>query len=456
MTQPNPPPFKKLRILQLAAVIFFTVSGGPYGIEPLLGYVGKNAALLLLLLTPILWDIPTIFTVLELNGMMPVEGGYYQWVKRALGIKWAFYEGCWTWLYTFVDLAIYPVLFVEYASFFFPQVAEFKVPLCLIIIWTGAALNIRGIVPVGKISALLSIIVLTPFLILLAVLFFHHPEAVTAPHLSFDHVGFSSFGMGLYTVMWNFFGWDNATTYAGEVNKPVKSYMISMSIAFLLIFIMYQIAVYTAQQSGIDLKVFSDRGFPAAGVLLGGKWMGAVLAVGGMASALGLFSAVLLSVSRVPRVMADDELLPAKFHSLHPKYKTPYISIIVCAIVVSLMILWTFTDLLIMDVTLYGAGLFLEFISLIVLRIKMPNQHRPFKIPLNIFGLCVMILLSVTVYVIGLTGAFLQSEKTFIPAVFAVGALCTAEIVWRIIVWRKPHILSREFKIPEPILSEQK
>jgi len=449
MKQKRSSSFKKLRILQLAAVIFFTVSGGPYGIEPLLSYAGKNASLLILLITPFLWDVPTIFTVLELNGMMPVEGGYYQWVKRALGIKWAFYEGWWTWLYTFVDLAIYPVLFVEYASFFFPQIAAYKIPLCLLIIWTSAALNILGIVPVGKISTVLGVIVIIPFLILFAIIFIHHPDAVTVPQLSFKGVGFSSLGMGLYTVMWNFFGWDNATTYAGEVDKPVRSYMVAMSISFILVFIMYQIAVYTAQQSGIDFKVLSNEGFPALGVLLGGKWMGAMLAVGGMASALGLFSAVLLSVSRVPQVMASDQLISARLHTLHPKFKTPYISIIICSLVVSAMIVWTFTDLLIMDVTLYGAGLFLEFISLIALRIHAPNARRPYKIPLNIAGLCVMISLSVATYAIGLTGAFLQSEKTLIPAIFALCALCTAEIAWRLIIRKKPHIALQKFNVSE-------
>ena len=440
--------FKKLRILQLAAVIFFTVSGGPYGIEPLLGYVGRNGALLLLLITPILWDVPAMFTVLELNSMMPVEGGYYQWVKRAMGIKWAFFEGWWTWLYTFVDLAIYPVLFVEYASFFFPQIASFKIPLCLLIIWASAVINIMGIVPVGKISTLLGVVVLVPFLVLFAMLFIYHPGAVSVPHLSFKGIGFSAFGMGLYTVMWNFFGWDNATTYAGEVNKPVRSYMIAMATAFILIFIMYQVAVLTAQGSGIDFKTLNDQGFPAVGMLLGGKWMGAMLAVGGMASALGLFSAVLLSVSRVPQVMADDELLPKELHTLHPKYQTPYISIIVCSLVVSVMVLFTFRDLLIMDVTLYGAGLFLEFISLIALRIKRPGLHRPFKIPLNITGLCIIILLAIAVYAIGLTGAFLQSQTTLIPALLAVAALCTAEIVWQIIIWKKPHIRSQNIEEP--------
>src|SRR5690349_11843066 len=150
------PSRKKLRVFQLAAVIFLTVSGGPYGLEPLLSYAGKNGALLLLMITPLVWDIPTICAVLELNSMMPVTGGYYQWVKRALGLRFAFYEGWWTWLYTFVDLAIYPVLFVEYLSFFFPGIETYKIPLCLTIIWISAGLNIRGIVPVGKSSIFLS------------------------------------------------------------------------------------------------------------------------------------------------------------------------------------------------------------------------------------------------------------------------------------------------------------
>src|SRR4029077_11952591 len=166
---------KRLKILPLAAVIFLTVSGGPYGLEPLLSYGGTHGALLILMLTPLLWDVPTIFVVMELNSMMPLTGGYYQWVKRALGIRWAWYEGWWTWLYTFVDLAIYPVLFVEYASFFFPEIAHYKIPFCLLIIWAGAGFNILGIVPVGKISMVLSAGVIIPFLILLGVHLSNNP-----------------------------------------------------------------------------------------------------------------------------------------------------------------------------------------------------------------------------------------------------------------------------------------
>jgi amino acid transporter len=439
MQTSNQHKYKRLGPLQLAAVIFLTVSGGPYGLEPLLYYVGKSGALLLLMIVPLLWDIPTIFTVLELNSMMPVNGGYYEWVKRAMGKRFAFYEGWWTWLYTFVDLAIYPVLFVEYAAFFFPWLADYKVPVCLFIIWLSAALNILGIVPVGKISILLTAIVLIPFFIFFVVGFSHQHNTVSFSSLSLKGVGFSSVGLGLYTVMWNFMGWDNATTYAGEVDKPIRSYLISVAVAFSIVFAIYFATTVIAQNSGFSFARLNDEGFPSLGAALGGHWLGVLLSVGGMASTLGLFSAVLLSVSRVPKVMADDKLLSPKLSALHPKFNTPYISIIICAIVVSLMILWKFDELIVIDVSLYGAALSLEFIALIILRIKAPDEHRPFKIPFGIKGLCLMTLLPLSVYVIAITAEFTVSKRA--PIFFAVAALLSAELGWRIIKWRNPRVV---------------
>lgn len=431
---------RKLKPLQLAAVIFLTVSGGPYGLEPLLEQAGSNAALLLLMVTPLLWDIPTIFIVLELNSMMPVTGGYYQWVKRALGLRWAFYEGWWTWLYTFADLAIYPVMFVTYLSFFFPQAEAYKIPICLAIIWISAGVNILGIVPVGKASIFLSIIVLIPFLILFGWSLVQHHGHFIIPEPSFKHSSFSAVGLGLYTVMWNFIGWDNVTTYADEVNKPVRSYLISIFIAFIAVFIIYFVATLIAINSGIAPGTLTEKGFPSAAVLTGGKFLGTLVAIGGMASALGLFSAVLLSVSRIPEVMSEDKLLPSKLKTLHPKFKSPYVSILVCSLVVSGMILWTFGELLIIDITLYGAALFLEYIALIRLRNIAPDEYRPFKIPLKIAGLMMMALLPLSVYIIAIASAFLNTKQALVPALFAIALLISAQIVWQLVKQRNNKI----------------
>ena len=438
---PAKPLTKKMRLLPLIAVIFFTVSGGPYGLEPLLRHAGDHGVFLLLLLTPLLWDVPAIFTVLELNSMMPVEGGYYQWVKHALGTRWGFFEGWWTWLYTFCDLAIYPVFVVSYATFFFPGIEAHKIEICLVIIWVSAGLNILGINPVGKISLLLGVVVLIPLLILIGLFFYHHTGPIVLLSPSLKGIAYPSLGMAMYVVMWNCLGWDNVTTYAGEVEKPVRSYLISIFTAFALVIIVYVFSMLTAQQSHIDFKVLEDEGFPALGTLIGGHWLGVIIAIGGMASYLGIYAAVLLSVSRVPKVMADDKLLPQWFNKLHPKFNTPYISIITCSLVVSVMVLWKFEELIIIDVIVYGAGLFLEYIALIVLRVKEPDTERPFKIRLGVGALRLLVFLPLGVYAIALSGALMSDEGGATPAFFAIGLLVTAEIAWQLIRWRQRRAL---------------
>lgn len=427
---------KKLALLPLAAVIFFTVSGGPYGIEPLIGYAG-SWSIPLLLITPLLWDIPCILAVLELNSMMPVEGGYYQWVKRGLGLRWAFYEGWWTWLYTFVDLAIYPVFFVEYAAFFFPGIEAYKTPVCIAMVWLNAGLNIRGIVPVGKSALVLTALVMIPFLLLFFTGIIHPVHPVKA---MVDHHEFSSIPMALYVIMWNYIGWDNATTYAGEVDRPAKSYLFSILLAFGAIYFIYMVVTWLAMQSGISAGEFADQGIPFLGSVIGGEWLGALLSIGGMASMLGIFIAVLLSVSRVPAVMGEDRLLPRAFTRHHPRFQTPYVSIIVCAVIVSLLVLRPLSDLLVIDISLYGAGISLEFLALVQLRKKAPLDARPFKIPFQRRGLIMLFIPPLIVFFIALGGALLGSGQGFKPALFAIAAILSAHIAWLIVKRRKNFI----------------
>jgi amino acid transporter len=240
--------------------------------------------------------------------------------------------------------------------------------------------------------------------------------------------------------MWNFIGWDNVTTYAGEVSRPVRSYLVSISIAFVLIVGVYLLSALAVHQSGIDPALLSSGGFPALGVWAGGRWMGMLLAAGGMASSAGLYSAVLLSISRIPQVMASDNLLPIKLCALHRRFKTPYVSILTSSLVVSVLILWTFSDLVIMDIMVYGAGLLLEFIALLALRIKEPFRERPFRIPLNTTGLFLMILLPLGVYTIALSGTIHGSEKMAMPVFIALGMVASAEFAWRLVLWRNPGL----------------
>ncbi len=250
--------------------------------------------------------------------------------------------------------------------------------------------------------------------------------------------------MALFTIMWNFIGWDNATTYASEVQGPVKSYLKAILIAFSGIYLVYLLLTWLAVRSGIPAADLAEKGIPYLGVMIGGNSLGVLLAIGGMASMLGIFCAVLLSVSRVPSVMGKDKLLPKFFTTLHPKYQTPYITIIVCACIVSLLVLRPLADLLIMDICLYSAGLSLEFAALVSLRKKAADSNRPFRIPLQGKGLLMLFLGPLLVFSVALGGALIGSKENLYAAVVAILAILSAPVAWFVInkVKRKVNIIS--------------
>src|SRR6187431_3238298 len=135
---------RSLTTLTLVAVMFFNVSGGAFTTESLVVSVGPAVALLILVLVPLLWSVPEALIVGELASMLPEEGGYYRWVYRAFGPFWAFQNGWWTWMYSLVDMAIYPVLFNQYLAWFLPELsitAQWLVSLG--VIWIATGVNLR-------------------------------------------------------------------------------------------------------------------------------------------------------------------------------------------------------------------------------------------------------------------------------------------------------------------------
>ncbi len=89
---------RELTLLPLFGLIYFTVCGGAFGAEPMVGWSGPGLALLLMVLTPIFFSIPNMLMVREMSSMMPVEGGYYHWVKQAFGRFPGFMAGWMNWV----------------------------------------------------------------------------------------------------------------------------------------------------------------------------------------------------------------------------------------------------------------------------------------------------------------------------------------------------------------------
>ena len=193
------------------------VSGGTYGTEDIVHGAGYGKAILILLLTPLLWSLPTAFMIGELSSALPFEGGYYAWVRRAMGNFWGFQEAWLSLVASIFDMAIYPTLFVAYLTRMFPWFQENHrgVAVALGVVIACAALNIMGVKVVSTTSLWLFFLLSAPFaaICLLAPFKFHAlANAVTKPTTSnVDILG------GLLICMWNYMGWDNASTIAAEV-----------------------------------------------------------------------------------------------------------------------------------------------------------------------------------------------------------------------------------------------
>src|SRR5437588_3066795 len=82
----------KVTLMQLAAATYLMVSGGPYGIEEIVQNGGYKIGLAILFVVPLIWSLPVGLMVGELSAAIPEEGGFYVWVRRALGPFWGFQE----------------------------------------------------------------------------------------------------------------------------------------------------------------------------------------------------------------------------------------------------------------------------------------------------------------------------------------------------------------------------
>lgn len=386
---------RKMGLGAVIGVIFFSVSGGPYGLEDTIGESGAGLGLLLIIVVPIIWSLPTSLMVAELATMMPVQGGYYQWVKTAMGPFWGFLAAWWAWVASWVDLAIYPVLFVDFSAYFFPELgtnAWLRWIVCIVVIWTLAGVNMLGSSVVGDSSKIFLVIVLAPFAILTVIGLF---KITQNPFTPFTHDGTAigpAAGAGLFVIMWNYMGWDGLSTVAGEIDEPRRTYPKALAITIPVITLIYLLPtlVSLGVVGATDVE-WTAGAYNVVAEQVAGRWLGVLMTIGALVSAVGLFSAWLLSYSRLPFALADDGYLPTGLSKLHPRRGTPISSIVVASLICSVAVVGPFQALVAIDVAVYACALMLEFIALIVMRRKFPDMARPFKVPGGAVGLFLMI-----------------------------------------------------------------
>jgi amino acid transporter len=372
-----------MTVVPMIAATYFMVAGGPYGLEDIVRKAGYGGTLLILVITPLVWSLPTALMVSELATAIPEEGGFYVWARRGMGRFMGYQEAWLTLAGSIFEMALYPNLFVNYVGRFAPALVagERGLVLGFAMIALCAAWNIAGIRAMSDGSVALNVALLSPFAVLIVIALVHGRTgtAVAAPLRNGDLLG------GVLIAMWNYMGWDNISTIAGEVESPQRTYPRAMFGAVVLVVVSYLLPVAAIARAGLDPNAWIEGGWVDAARMVGGQAMALAIALAGVLGAIGSFGALMLSFTRLPGVMAKDGYLPWIFTRTN-RAGAPWVAILVSAVLWAACYPLGFERNLTLDVLLTGLSILLEFASLVALRIREPNLARPYRVPGGTLG----------------------------------------------------------------------
>jgi len=367
---------------------------------------GPGMTLILLLVTPLFWSLPVALAMSELAAAMPEEGGYVAWTRRAFGRFWAFQVGWWSWIDSFVDVAVYPALFVEYVRFWHPDMTRLERWLFVLgFITVLTALNVLGVRPTGHAALTLAVVGLLPIAALTVVglgAARHTPWVPLVP----EGQALETLGLGLAVIMWNYSGWDTPATVLAETRAPEHTFRRAALLALPVLTASYVLPVGVALASGaVEWSKWTTGALPVVARAIGGEWLAHAVAAGAVLSTAGLFVSLLLTNSRLPYVLALDRAMPAWLGRVHPRFGTPWPAVVVSAAVYAGFAAFSFRELIVLDVWLYSLSLLVELAAFVWLRVVAPDMPRPWRVPGGFAGAMVAIVF---------------------PTLFIIGALATA------------------------------
>ncbi|KAF8095390.1 hypothetical protein N665_0334s0010 [Sinapis alba] len=375
---------KKVSMLPLVFLIFYEVSGGPFGAEGIVNAAGPLLALLGFIIFPFIWCIPEALITAEMSTMFPVNGGFVVWVSSALGPFWGFQVGWMKWLCGVIDNALYPVLFLDYLksaipvlSTGFPRVASILI-LTLLLTY----LNYRGLTIVGWTAVLMGVFSMLPFAVM-SLISIPKLEPLRWLVMDIENVNWNLY---LNTLFWNLNYWDSVSTLAGEVANPKQT--LPKALYYGVIFVALSNFLPLLSGTGaipLNRELWTDGYLAEVAGTIGGGWLSLWVQVAAATSNMGMFIAEMSSDSFQLLGMAELGMLPEAF-SKRSRYGTPLLGIVCSASGVLLLSGLSFQEIVAAENMLYCGGMVLEFVAFVRMRMKYPAASRPYKIPVGIVG----------------------------------------------------------------------
>ena len=364
-----------------ALVINSIIGSGIFGLPaPAARLLGIRSPLAVLLAG--LAVAPIIACYAEVSSYFTQAGGPYLWTRTAFGPLIGLETGWLLWLVRLTAPAANANLFVSYLAEFWPSAKDPLPRAAVLTLLLGvlAVINYRGVKAGTQVSNAFTVAKLLPLLVVIAAGLLY---ALAGHHPTFTSKAPSETKAWLQAILLFVFaygGFEGALIVMAEARNPRRDAPSALFTALITCIVVYTLTQWVVVRVLADPS-HSDRPLADVAQLIMGRGGAALVAVGALVSMYGYLSANMLSVPRITFALAEEGDFPGIFGAVHPRFHTPYFSIIVFAVLTWVFALvgsfsWNVTLSAVARLFLYAFGC----AALPVLRRKRPDGAW-FRVP---------------------------------------------------------------------------
>jgi len=324
-----------------------------------------------------------LFTALnysELAASIPATGGGYTFVRYAIGKFPAFLTGWFVWFGYMFYCALCALGFAYAVQYFIPGVNTTIV--AVLIALTFMIVNIRGTKETGAVQNLLTTALIIMLVIFIVSGFVHgfQPDAFK----SWTPKGVMPIFTTVSYIYVCYMGFEIITTLSGEIRKPEKNIVRSMVLAFAISTVIYCLVTFVSV-GVVHWGALGESPTPLILVSLEtmGNFGGIFMSAAALLAILTSLNAATGAAARIAYALGRDGYLPGALSTVHKRFNTPYIAIVLSSILIAIFTASGIVDFL-NYASIFGflVGDSLVNYSVIWLRKRRPTLNRPFKVPL--------------------------------------------------------------------------
>jgi amino acid transporter len=221
---------------------------------------------------------------------------------------------------------------------------------------------------------------------------------------------FKVFGVGLALGLWLYSGYEQLSTVAEEVENPQRAYPRALAVVVPLSMAAYFLPTLAGLASAGNWQkwhtgFFSDAAGIIGGTFHGKPWLGTWMTLAAMVANVALLNSTVLTTTRMPFAMAEDGYLPEALTRKHSRYGTPWLAIVVSAVIYGLLAWQSLAELISVYIWLRSATTVLTVLSAWKLRRTQPELKRSFTIPGGRVGLVYVVGAPVVMALVALLGS---------------------------------------------------